>query len=237
MRTDIDRRQFLITSSACALVTAAMGPKLFAGEAGEVPKRLAVGFAPMDELGNISAASRIPAGDGGFIGRGALISVSGASGGDDSPLARRAVAVIAHYSYFDGAQRRVAPFHAWGCSRVTGCQGSPSRFTVPVDDAQAITFTIETERGKPLAAASRRAALSGDTPEPSALPVQLTVRSGDGLKLNRGFYIIVPLFDNDADPQWSRYELKTAEGRWALHDASGAPAPFEHFVLRIDYAS
>jgi hypothetical protein len=27
-----------------------------------------------------------------------------------------------------------------------------------------------------------------------------------------------------------------AGGRWTLQDRDGNPAPFEHFVLRIDYA-
>ena len=240
MSTDIGRRQFLIASSACALATAAVGPNLFAAGPREAPKRLAVGFAPIDETANVFAAAKVPSGDGAFISRGARITVSGTSGGDDAnPLARRAVELVAQYSVFEGAERRTVPFRAWGCSRMTGCQGSPASFTVPVDDIQALTFTIETERGVPrgTASASRRDAITGSLPEVVALPVRLTVRSEDALKLVRGFYVIVPLIDNDAEPQWSRYELKTAGGRWALHDASGEPAGFEHFVLRIDYAS
>jgi hypothetical protein len=233
----IGRRQFLIASSACAIATAAVGPKLFAADAGESPRRLAVGFARFDESAAVHAAEDIPAGDGAFIGRGARISVSGASGASVDPRDRRAVELITHYSYFDGAVRKVAPFRAWGCSRTTGCQGNPVSFTVPVDEMQKIVFSVETERGTPRAVVSRRDALAGVTPEAVALPVSLTLLSGEGTKLVRGFYVIVPLFDNDAEPRWSSYELKKLDGRWALHDRNGNVAPFEHFVLRIDYAS
>ena len=67
-------------------------------------------------------------------------------------------------------------------------------------------------------------------------PVALTLLSGDGVKLVRGFYVIVPMSDGDSEPRWSRYHLEQAEGRWALHDDNREIAPFEHFVLRIDYA-
>ena len=235
-RLQMGRRQFLIASSACAIATAAVGPKLFASD-GAPPRRLAVGFARFDESAVVVSAAEITAGDGAFIGRGARISVSGASGASVHPKDRRAVELLTHFSYFDGASRKVAPFRAWGCSRTTGCQGSPVSFTVPVDEMQKIMFSVETERGTPRANFSRRDALSGATAEAVALPVTLTVQSGEGTKLVRGFYVIVPLFDDDREPRWSSYELKQVEGRWALTDRDGNPAPFEHFVLRIDYAS
>jgi hypothetical protein len=232
------RRQFLIASSACALATASIGPKLFAGEAGAAPRRLAVGFAAFDETARVMPAAAIPAGDGAFIGRGARILVSGASGVSGDPIHRRAVELVAHYPYFEGSERRLAPFRAWGCSRTTGCEGSPANFTVPVDETQRIVFSVETERGNPSAAATRRDALTGSTPQIEALPVTLTLASGAGtLKLARGFYVIVPLFDDDGEPRWGSYELRQADGRWALHARDGKAAEFEHFVLRIDYAS
>lgn len=233
----IGRRQFLVASSACAIATSVLGPKLFASEAGAPPKRMAVGFARFDEGANVIAAADIPAGDGAFIGRGARISVSGASGASGKSIERRAVELLAHYSYMDGAERKIAPYRAWGCSRVTGCQGSPVSFTVPVDETQKIVFSVETERGLPRASATRRDALAGVTPEAAALPVTLTLQSGAGTKLVRGFYVIVPLFDDDAEPRWSSYAMQKLDGRWALADRGGNLAPFEHFVLRIDYAS
>lgn len=231
----LDRRQFLIASSACALATAAVGPKLFAGE-GAAPRRLAVGYAPFEDDAAVMAASAVTSGDGGFISRGARIQVSGVSGMAADAADRRAVELHAHYSYFDGGERKVAPFLAWGCNRASGCQGSPIRFTVPVDETQKIVFSVETERGRPAAAATRRDALSGATPESVALPVSLSLQSGEGLKLARGFYIIVPLFDDDAEPRWSSYRMHNDAGRWAMQNG-GETASFEHFVLRIDYAS
>src|SRR5258705_6766013 len=121
----IGRREFLLVSSTCALAAAAVGPKLFGGEIkASPPRQLAVGFAPLDETASMIAASGIPAGDGRFIGRGARITVSGASGASADPRERRGVELLTHYSYFDGSERRDAPFRAWGCSRKTGCQGN-----------------------------------------------------------------------------------------------------------------
>jgi hypothetical protein len=232
----IGRRQFLIASSACAVATAAIGPRLFASEPGAPPRRLAVGFARFDDTAVVSAAD-IPAGDGAFISRGARISVSGASGASADPKERRTVELLTHYSYLDGAERKLAPFLAWGCSRTTGCQGNPVNFTVPVDEMQKIVFSVETERGRPLAGATRRDILAGAAVDAVALPVTLSLASGAGTKLVRGTYVIVPMYDDDREPRWSSYEMKKVDGRWALVDRDGNVAPFEHFVLRIDYAS
>lgn len=237
-RHEMGRRQFLVLSSTCALATAAIGPKLFAAEGVSLPpKRLAVGFAPFEAEVALTAASDIPSADGAFIGRGARIAVSGASGAPSEPRARRAVELHANYSYLDGAERRSVPFRAWACSRTTGCQGNPLSFTMPVDEVQSVTFTVGTETGPPAGPASRRDALSGAVTESNALPVTLTTLSDAGsLKLTRGFYVIVPLFENDSEPRWSSYRLRSVEGRMTLVDGAGTSAPFEHFVLRIDYA-
>jgi hypothetical protein len=230
------RRQFLIFSSTCAVAAATVGPKLFAGESAP-PKRLAGGFMPFDGGDAVVDAAAIPAGDGAFIGRGARVTASGASGASADPRGRRAVELIAHFSYFDGAERKVAPFRAWGCSRVTGCQGNPVGFTVPVDEVQKIVLTVGVERGAPENTTSRREALRGDVTESSALPLVLSLQDEPGaLKLARGFYVIVPMFDGDSDPRWSSWTVRAAGGRFSLVDAEGNVAPFEHFVLRVDYA-
>jgi hypothetical protein len=234
----IGRRQFLAVSSTCAVAAATLGPKLFAGAALSSPKRLAVGFASFEENAAVTAATGIPAADGGFIGRGARITTSGASGAPVAARARRGVELLAHFPYFDGAERRSAPFRAWGCSRITGCQGNSVGFNVPVDDVQKITFTIGAETGAPRGAASRRDAVTADLGESTALPLTLSLQ-GDGgsFKLARGFYVVVPVFEGDAEPSWSGYMLRVVEGRWTLVDAEGRTAPFEHFVLKVDYAN
>jgi hypothetical protein len=239
-KSGLGRREFLKLSAAGALITAAASPKLFAGEVA-APKRLAVGFAPPDENARLVDAAAIPAGDGGFIRRGARVAVSGASGVPADPRHRRAVDLLVNYSYWDGATRREAPFRAWACSRASACQGNPVKFTVPVDEVQKISFSVGVERGgRPVGAPmTRRDVAAGIEPAVSedALPVTLSILSEAGsLKLVRGFYVIVPLFDGDRDPRWSDYTLQQAEGRWAMHDRNGEVASFEHFVLRIDYA-
>ncbi len=229
------RRQFLVLSSTCAVAAATVGPRLFAGERA-VPKRLAVGFAAFEENASVVSASGIPSGDGGFIGRGARVTVSGASGASADPRGRRAVELLAHYSYLDGAERRNAPFRAWACSRRTGCQGNPVSFNVPVDEVQKIQLTVGVETGAPESAATRRQALAGGVTESTVLPLTLTLQDEAGAyKLARGFYVVVPMFEGDSNPSWSAWTVRAAEGRFSLVDADGNVAPFEHFVLRIDY--
>ena len=211
---------------------------MFAEGSAAVPRRLAVGFAPLDEAVSVVAASSLPTGDGAFISRGARITVLGASGTSATPRDRRVVDLLAHYSYFDGAERKLAPFRAWSCNRATGCEGNRVSFNVPVDEEQRLTFTLETERGTPSAqASSRRDALTGAATQSAVTPVTLSLTSErDSLKLVRGYYVIVPMFDGDAEPEWSRYALRRDGARMAMVNAGGDVAPFEHLVLRIDYA-
>jgi hypothetical protein len=235
-RGSMDRREFLIVSSTVAVATAAAGPKLFAAQAA-APKQLAIGFAPPGEAGGLVAASSITSGDGAFNSRGARVIVSGASGIAADPRSRRAVDLVVNYSYFEGAQRREAPFRAWSCNRATGCQGSPVSFTVPVDETQKISFRVGVEDAAPV----RQRAATESGPRVSSddgLPLTLSMLSDpSSLKLVRGYYVIVPLFEGDREPRWSAWTLDRREGRWALHDADGKVAPFEHFVLEIDYAA
>ena len=238
-RHQMGRREFLAVSSTCALVTAAVGPRLLADVAAASPRRLAVGFAPLEEDAGVVAAVAVTAGDGAFIGRGARITVSGASGTPSEPRARRAVDLLAHYSYFDGAERKSVPFRAWSCSRATGCQGNQVGFNVPVDEQQKLVFSVETERGKPagVAATRRDAMFGGGSTETNVARLTLSLTSEAGtLKLVRGYYVIVPLFDADREPSWSSFRIGRDQGRMALVDGDGNVAPFEHFILRIDYA-
>jgi len=232
----IGRRQFLVTSSA-ALAAAAVVPKLFAGEV-VAAKRLAVGFARIDDAASVMAAASIPAADGAFIGRGARVSISGVSGVPADPRNRRVVELLVNYSYLDGADRREAPYRAWACNRQSACQGAPVSFNVPVDEVQKISISVGVEQGdrQPGAPVSRRRIASESAAQDEGLPVALTLLSGEGVKLVRGFYVIVPLFDSDGEPRWSRYHIEQVDGRWTLRDDGQQTAPFEHFVIRIDYA-
>lgn len=230
----IGRRQFLIYSSTAAVAAATAGPKLFAEELAQ-PRRLAVGFAAFEENAALISAAAIPSGDGAFIGRGARITASGASGASHVPRERRAVELLAHYSYLDGAERRVAPFVAWACSRVTGCQGNGVGFTVPVDEVQKIVFTVGVAARTSMFT-KRRAAGGGS--DSTAIPLTLSLQNEDGaVRLARGNYVIVPLFEGDSDPRWSQWTVGVVDGRRTLVDAEGRVAPFEHFVLGVDYAT
>jgi len=223
----IGRRQFLAISSTCAVAAATVGPKLFAGESAQ-PKRLAVGFAAFGD-DRVVAAAAIPSGDGGFIGRGARIATAGAIAASDVPRERKAVELIAHYSYMDGNRRDVAPFVAWASSRVTGSHGNGVGFTVPVGEVQKIVLTV---------GVARSTVVKNATADSTSVPLTLSLQDGDGaVRLVRGYYVVVPMFDGDREPAWGSWTIGTVNSRPALVNREGTVAPFEHFVLSVDYAS
>ena len=234
---NIGRRNFLKVSSA-ALATATFAPRLLGND--EAPRRLVVGYAPLDEPDRLAAVSSVGSGDGSFITRGARVSLSGLAGVAASATAGRAVELVVNYSYFDGAERKEAPFVAWGCNTETGCQGSPISFNVPVDEEQRISISIRTQKSVAKAGVptSRRRAVGGPgEPMNESHPLVLTLLSEDGAKLRRGYYVIVPMFAGDSEPLWYAYDVAMVEGRRTLVDGAGRPAPFEHFVVQIDYAT
>lgn len=241
----LDRRQFLIVSSTCAVGTAVLGPTLFGSEDAARRVPLSIGFAELDApaaadgsrfASNVMSAERLSSSDGGFISRGARVRLTGVGGGLD-PRNRRSVELIAHFSVQDGDVRRMVPFRAWGYSRKTGSEGSPTSFYVPIDEEQQLNFSVLTEQPNEHAAAAARAVRIEPGPDES-LNVTLTLLSQPGkIKLQRGYYIIAPQYDNHV-PSWSSVQLRN-EGRRSVLAASNGietgPAPFEHFILRVDY--
>lgn len=235
----MDRRRFLQMSGA-ALATAAVMPAMLANELAMHPKRLSVGFAPLDGDARVVAASSIPSGDGAFIRTGARVTVLGSGG--IAPQQRRAVELVAHYGITDNGTRTYVPFRAWSCSRgVTGCGNKAVSFNVPVDEEQRVLFSVMAEqppvRQDGLLA---RYATNGDaSSEAVALPVALSLQSDAGsIKLARGFYFLAPLFEGDSEPSWSACELLNEGGRVSLVERGlfeSRPAQFEHFILRVDY--
>lgn len=234
------RREFLVATSA-SIVAAAIHPRVFAAEGASAPvKRLAVGFAHIAGKAHLIDAASIPSGDGTFIGMGARIAVSGSSGTSLDPRERRIVELLANFSYFDGATLRSAPFRAWSANRATGEQGVPIRFPVPIDLLQKLSLTVVVESGDlvPGATMSRRRAVGspggnrGATPLPLVLSVQ---NDPAAIPLLRGYYVVVPLFDDEPAPDWPWYHLSRVAGRWTLVNEAGKPARFEHLVLGVSY--
>lgn len=226
------RREFLVVSSV-ALASAAVAPKLMAGTSAEGPvARVALGYAPIDDARTMVAAADVTSSDGAFISRGARITVFAAN----APAARgrRAVELLFNYSVFDGATRADVPFRAWA-------QGKTTSFTVPVDEQQKISLVVHAADARQSSSVSRRrvASMSANQPRERAMPVELTLLSNPGaLKLARGYYAIAPLVDSDSEPNWSGYRVvRTPAGAVSLVDASGAAAPFEHVLIRVDYAA
>jgi hypothetical protein len=226
----IGRREFL-KSAGCAVATAAVGPQMLAAVAGK-PKSIVAGFAPLtvDTAGsdqfefNVSAADRVRGADGEFIRHDAIIRVAGVSGAR-SLQERRSREFVTHFSVTDGPETSLVPFTAWRCGRVFECN-TPVSFRVPLNEDQKILFSVLGE--------------SSSSPEENAMPVELTLRNGGtGVALNRGYYIIVPLYDKQRAPDWSLLSLRRTNGRWALYELAFGEirlVAFEHFVVRVDYA-
>jgi hypothetical protein len=237
-RFEIGRREFLVASSTVVAAAATMGPQLFAAAPASA-KRLAVGFVPLhrpDE--SLVSAATLPSGDGGFISRGARIALSGTSGGSHVASSRRAVELLVEHSYFDGAQERNVPFLAWAASRMTGDQGNTVNFTVPVDQTQMLSMHVRAESGSVTGSSStRRRAIgsAGSGLQTELLPLVFGIQNDAAIKLNRGFYVVVPVFAGESDPNWQAYTLERVDGRWALKGWAEV-ASFEHLVLSIDYA-
>lgn len=126
---------------------------------------------------------------------------------------RRAAELTANFTYLEGSQKRVAPFRAWARG------GNRVNFNMPVASEQKLAFSVITDT--------------------ATLPVTLSLLSDrNALKLVRGVYVLVPLYDKDVPPKWSGYDIRDVAGRSTLLERrSGQAASFEHFVLRIDYAT
>lgn len=236
----VGRREFLLSTGASVIATATLGPQIFAASAPS--DRLAVGFAHLAGTSYLVDAATIPGGDGTFIRTGTRVAVSGSGGAKGDPALRRITELRSYFSYFEGGEIQSAPFLAWSASRATGGQGSPIRFTVPVDQMQKLSFSLRVGPDEPqvLPTSRRRAArgAGGATAAagPRDLPLTLSLQNEPGaFPLLRGYYVVVPLSDRESTPDWSRYRLFLVDGRWSLLDGSGAPALFEHFVLNVAY--
>lgn len=240
--TGIGRREFIQVSSAVAAGAMLLGPEILASDSVTLPNRLAVGFVDFT-LGTsrspmaVVSASAITGTDGAFLSHDAWISV--VSSGSDSvdPATRRAVELNAHFAYYDGAQRRTAPFHAWTYDRTTGDAGNPISFLVPVDDQQQIRLSVGTEISA-APSGKRRAAGNASAASKSVLPFTLSLRDEpDTYRLVRGYFILVPLVAGQAEPSWSSYALWYRNGHWGLHEGTDLhPATLEHLVVRVSYA-
>lgn len=228
------RREFL-TASASVLAAAVVGPELLAGGQA-LPRSIATAFAPfaVDSASPgdvelwLTPAERIGAADRAFLRNGASVSMYGVSGGEAQ--SRGSLAFDAHYTVSEGGVRRELPFHAWAGG------GGPVRFNVPLDDEGRIRFSVTARTAVSQPSRRSRAVSRGNTDSaPSALAVELSL---DGpIRLQRGFYVIAPLVEDQSAPGWWEYAVRKVNGRWGVYSIVGTPAPFEHFVVRVDYAA
>lgn len=230
----VGRREFLAIS-ASALTAAVVGPELLAGQQ-TPPRSIATGFAPFDfdpagprdvELW-LTPAERIGSADRSFLHHGARISMYGVSGGEGR--SRGSLAFDAHYTVSDGGVRREVPFHAWAGG------GGPIRFVVPLDHEDRIRFSVTAVMPASQKHLRSRSLTPGRAQtSPAALALDLSLEGP--IRLQRGFYVVVPLMEGQSTPGWWEYAVRNVNGRWGVYSVAGTPAPFEHFVVRVDYAA
>jgi hypothetical protein len=235
------RREFLILTGGCAVATVAFSGETIRSLAASDTRQLTIGYAPLELAAsggrfqpNVADAASLTSGDGHFLTRSPRITIFGMSGGGDGARNGHRIRVDAHFPA-GGADLvyQVGEFR-----KVSG--SSPVSFTMPVDDAQRIRFSIAVRQPvvetQPL---SRRSLL---TPVPAEVVEQnLTLgvaNDGSTLRLVRGFYILSPLVEGDGGPDWSSLELRREGGSYVLREIRGtqlaAPA-FEYVLVRVDY--
>jgi len=146
----------------------------------------------------------------------------------------------ADFAYFEGAERRTAPFHAWTYDRTTGDAGNPISFRVPLNDQQQVRLSVGTEISSAATAptARRRSVGPGPAAPKHLLPFTLSLQNEpDTYRLVRGYFILVPLAAGQDDPSWSSYQFWYVNGRWSLREGGDLhAASMEHLAVRVGYA-
>jgi hypothetical protein len=242
----IGRREFIQVSSAVAAGAVLLGPELLASDLGAAPTRLAVGYVgyvqETSRLGTfrVDPASSIFGTDGRFLTRDPQISVVSSGIASPDPRTRRLVELNADFAYFEGSERRTAPFHAWTYDRTTGDAGNPISFRVPLNDQQQVRLSVGTEISSATASPSARRRSVGPVPAPPKhlLPFTLSLQNEpDTYRLVRGYFILVPLAAGQDEPAWSSYQFWYGNGCWSLREAGDLrPASLEHLVVRVSFA-
>lgn len=230
----VGRREFL-TVSASALAAAAVGPQLLAAQQ-TPPRAIAIGFASFlfDSASRgdvelwLTPAEQIGTADRAFLGNGASVSLYGISGGDADSYG--SLAFDAHYTVTDGDVSREIPFHAWAGG------GGPTRFVVPLAHEGRIRFSVT-----PMTLASQKRSrgrsVNRGNAQTGPSPIMIDLSLDGPIRLQRGFYVIVPLVVGQSVPGWWEYAVRQMNGRWGVYSVAGSPAPFEHFLIAIDHAS
>lgn len=227
----VDRREFLLLTSTCAAATLALGPNVFASSPSQ--RDVAVGFLPIDAVtvatdrpARMQPADKILSSDGSFLSQGVRVRMAGAAPGTGS---RCTIAFQAQY-LADGTQN--VPVDVYRFERKTRLMGGLAEFGMPIDVDQRLRFSLTSAPSDPALA------LENGTGQTSTVTLSLR-NEPDVFRLTRGYYVIVPLYDGTAAPNWNATTLISKGGRVVMHDVRGSellPVNREHFVLRMDYA-
>lgn len=231
----IDRRKFLVLSSATAVAGAftrraqAQSTATLAISAGyvEQSEKLVADFRAgrfaLDYPGvpsRVIPADSLHQGDFSFLQRDARITVHRLVGDPRNPGPRWTMLDVDYQVPLEGR----LPYFAWKRAD-RPYEPRQVSFQVPIPENQGVQF-----RAKFASDGSRRHRAVGATPTSDV--ISRLVLSGEGPKLWRGIYFLA-LHQTDQKPAWDRYRF-IANGR--IIDFRGYDPEFEYILLSIDYA-
>jgi hypothetical protein len=253
----VGRREFILMTSGTVLAAMAMGQVNVSSPASG--RSVSLGYADPDAaksadarfVPNVMSADRVSYGDGGFL-RGARVSVRGFNVTPNASTGRKNIELITNYTVTEDGLPKLFPFIAWSYTKSSGA-GHRLSYTVPLDQHQHLLLMLKTDLSAtetsdatvmPGVARTRRNLFSNLMSEaangivdPDA--VTLSVAGEKGMpKLRRGYYILAPTVGGAAEPDWSRFQVRSGENGLKLFAMDGfdaVPADFEYLILQVDY--
>lgn len=196
--SQIDRRRFMMLSSACALAPSVMAPSSMAASLEDTREPLAIGYWPGRAAGpfhandpvHVVSAQSLPTGDGSLTRAGVKVTVHGLIGGVEELATAdvRSAALQVHFPVDDVKLADKVKFNAWS---VTGGHlpqvSSGLEFQVPTDGG-GLDLSLDVDGTATAGERLRRIVLGRSHRE---FAVHLEVGNElDQPKLREGFYVI-----------------------------------------------
>jgi hypothetical protein len=200
----MNRRHFLGLGLGVALVPVAAHSTVLRGDSGD-DDRLSFGYVPA-EGGQLTAASRLRAGDESLVASGARLRVVDYV----QPTGAGSLAMDVRFQPFHDAT-----FRAWQSRTGPGGGSNPIGLHVPIDPKTGLQFAVV--RNESL-------------PEQETSEARLRLR-GDGPKLRSGYYVVA--LDGGRPLDWGRYSITLDSGAPRLTGPHGAETPFTYGLLSV----
>jgi len=232
----LPRREFLRLSATAAVGVAASGlinpARLFASTTDTLPL-LSIGFADrIPEAGTravLGSASSMLMPDPAFLRYGAQLAIVGSGTASRSDLREGGIEVDAIFPARSRTPDQYPRFMAWKMEiqGETRALSSGIRFTMPVTATDGVRLLVHRTSSAP--PADRTKATAPDATQQNL--IELSLRSGDGPKLQRGVYVIAfRESSGETAPNWSRLAVQNRNGAFSVEGLSSS-----YIILTVDY--